>query len=165
MSNRNQGFTLIELIVTLTILGIAVAIAVAAFGEVIERNRQEALKDEIENALYTARTQAILQRRTIEICGSGNGKSCSSSWTDGWLIRAPSGQILKHTQLPAHTLRWRGSALTCASVTTAPAPQAMDASSNATNSKLPGSSFSIDKVGYEPGRPQKTPATRICVDD
>ena len=51
MSNRNQGFTLIELIVTLTILGIAVAIAVAAFGEVIERNRQEALKDEIENAL------------------------------------------------------------------------------------------------------------------
>ena len=51
MSNRNQGFTLIELIVTLTILGIAVAIAVAAFGEVIERNRQEALKDEINSAI------------------------------------------------------------------------------------------------------------------
>lgn len=109
MSNRNQGFTLIELIVTLAILGVVTSIAVPAFGNMIEINRQDALKDEVESTLHNARAQAVLQRRTIEICGSTDGTTCSTNWTDGWLVRTTAGQPLQLIQLPDHhALSWAG---------------------------------------------------------
>ncbi|MCQ4323713.1 fimbrial biogenesis protein FimT [Stutzerimonas stutzeri] len=109
MPNRNQGFTLIELISTLSILAIVISIAVPAFNELIERNRQQALMHEIQSVLHNARAQAVMQRRTIEICGSDDGQDCSASWADGWLVRTASGQILQLTQLPSRdALRWYG---------------------------------------------------------
>ncbi len=109
MPNRGQGFTLIELMVTLLVLSVVAAIAIPAFGNLIERSRQEALKDEIENVLHNARTQAVLQRRTIEICGSEDGATCSANWKHGWLVRTTGGQILQLTQLPHHDeLSWIG---------------------------------------------------------
>ena len=80
MANRNQGFTLIELIITLSILGIVVAIAIPVVDETIARSRREALKDEVERILHNARAQAIIQRRTVEVCGTGDGKNCSANW-------------------------------------------------------------------------------------
>ncbi|MCW8161173.1 MULTISPECIES: GspH/FimT family pseudopilin [Pseudomonadaceae] len=109
MANRNQGFTLIELISTLAILAIVASIAVPALTELIERNRQQALMHEIQNVLHNARAQAVMQRRTIEVCGSRDGQDCSTSWADGWLVRTASGQLLQLTQLPTRdALRWNG---------------------------------------------------------
>ncbi|WP_278390378.1 pilus assembly FimT family protein [Stutzerimonas kunmingensis] len=109
MANRGQGFTLIDLVVTLSILSVVAAIAIPALGNMIERSRQEALKDEAESTLHNARTQAVLRRHTIEICGSGDGETCSANWTDGWLVRTSAGQILQLTQLPHHSeLSWTG---------------------------------------------------------
>lgn len=109
MPNRGQGFTLIELMVTLLVLSVVATIAIPAFGNMIERSRQEALKDEIENILHNARAQAVLQRRTIEICGSEDGATCSANWADGWLVRTTRGQVLQLTQLPHHDeLNWVG---------------------------------------------------------
>ncbi|HAG78385.1 GspH/FimT family pseudopilin [Pseudomonas sp. NP21570] len=109
MANRGQGFTLIDLVVTLSILSVVAAIAIPALGNMIERSRQEALKDEVESTLHNARTQAVLRRHTIEICGSGDGETCSANWTDGWLVRTSAGQILQLTQLPHHSeLSWTG---------------------------------------------------------
>ncbi|EMD99299.1 MULTISPECIES: GspH/FimT family pseudopilin [Stutzerimonas] len=109
MANRNQGFTLIDLMVTLSVLSVVAAIAIPAFGNMIERSRQEALKDEVESTLHNARTQAVLRRRTIEICGSGDGATCSTNWADGWLVRTTTGQTLQLTQLPHQAeLSWIG---------------------------------------------------------
>jgi len=95
--------------VTLLVLGVVATIAIPAFGNMIEKSRQEALKDEIENILHNARAQAVLQRRTIEICGSEDGATCSANWTDGWLVRTTRGQVLQLTQLPHHDeLNWVG---------------------------------------------------------
>lgn len=109
MANRSQGFTLIDLVVTLSILSIVVAIAIPALGNMIEKSRQEALKDEVESTLHNARTQAVLRRHTIEICGSGDGETCSANWADGWLVRTTTGQTLQLTQLPHQAeLSWIG---------------------------------------------------------
>ncbi|MBE7929126.1 GspH/FimT family pseudopilin [Pseudomonas saudiphocaensis] len=109
MMNRNQGFTLVELMITLAVLAIFANIAVPAFDGLITRNRQQALMEQVAAVLNNARAEAILQRRTIEVCGSSDGKTCSASWANGWLVRVPDGRVMQLTQLPSHdALRWSG---------------------------------------------------------
>ena len=108
MINRDQGFTLNELMITLALLAIAANIAVPAFDGLITRNRQQALMEQVEKTLNDARADAVLKRRTVEICGSSNGESCSANWGDGWLVRT-SDKVLQLNQLPTHdNLRWSG---------------------------------------------------------
>lgn len=110
MPNRNQGFTLIEMTITLSILVLLISIAVPAVSELIEKNRHQALREALWTALQSARATAVIRRETIDVCGSKSGTSCSSDWTGGWLVRSVSkGRILSATQLPANSeLRWKG---------------------------------------------------------
>src|SRR5690606_21399249 len=93
----------------LAVLAIFANIAVPAFDGLITRNRQQALMEQVAAVLNNARAEAILQRRTIEVGGSSEGKTCSASWANGWLVRAPDGRVMQHVQLPSHDdLGWRG---------------------------------------------------------
>jgi len=109
MPNKDQGFTLVELMVTLALLAVIANIAVPALEGLITRNRQQALMEQVASALNNARAEAILQRRAIEVCGSHDGKKCSADWSSGWLVRTSDGRILHRVQLPPHdALRWSG---------------------------------------------------------
>ncbi len=109
MPNKDQGFTLVELLITLALLAIVANIAVPAFDGLITRNRQQALMEQVEAILVNARADAILKRRTVEICGSADGQTCSNDWASGWLVRTSDNQLLQLTQLPTHDeLRWSG---------------------------------------------------------
>lgn len=110
MPNRNQGFSLIELMVTLSLLAIFVSIAIPALGGLADRNRQQALRQALWTAIQTARAAAVLNHETIEICGSDDGTTCNADWTSGWLIRSVSaGRTLSIMQPPeAVGLRWKG---------------------------------------------------------
>jgi type IV fimbrial biogenesis protein FimT len=109
MPDRDQGFTLIELLITLALLAIVANIAVPAFESLIVRNRQQALMEQVQDVLHNARAEAVLKRRTLEICGSSDGQTCSADWSDGWLVRAADNQLLQLTQLTSHDeLRWHG---------------------------------------------------------
>ena len=110
MMIRNQGFTLIELMVALSILTIAISIAAPAMAELIARNQQRALLTQVQDAVQKARAKAVLHRQTIVLCGTRDTTSCISDWRNGWLTQAETtGQVLAVTQLPAaDELRWSG---------------------------------------------------------
>ncbi|WP_312703628.1 GspH/FimT family pseudopilin [Stutzerimonas nitrititolerans] len=109
MPNKDQGFTLVELLITLALLAIVANIAVPAFDGLITRNRQQALMEQVASVLNSARAEAVLQGRTIEVCGSSDGKTCSANWSSGWLVRTSDDRRLQLTQLPSHdALRWSG---------------------------------------------------------
>lgn len=109
MPNRNQGFTLVELLITLTLLILTANIALPAFKGFIDHNRQQALMEQVDFVLNSARAEAVMRRRAIEVCGSSDGQICSSNWADGWLVRTSDGQILQTARLPTHDkLRWSG---------------------------------------------------------
>lgn len=76
-----SGFTLIELITTLTIAGILTAIAVPTFNSVISSNRLTAYTNEFVTALNLARSEAIKRGRKVTIIRKGN---VDNAWENGW---------------------------------------------------------------------------------
>lgn len=81
------GFTLIELMVTVSVLAILIAIGMPSFVSVINSNRLTAQSNEVVAALQLARVEAVRQNRRAIVCGSANGTSCSGStaWNTGWI--------------------------------------------------------------------------------
>ncbi|MEK0364443.1 GspH/FimT family pseudopilin [Pseudomonas sp. CBC3] len=109
MPNKDQGFTLVELLITLALLIIVANIAVPAFDGLVTRNRQQSLMEQVESVLNSARAEAVLRRHTVEVCGSADGQTCSDDWASGWLVRTSDNQLLQLMQLPIHhELRWSG---------------------------------------------------------
>lgn len=86
MRRKQQAFTLIELMVTLVVLGIALGIAIPSFNELIRTNRSLAIGEDLSNALNFARAEAVKRNGRVSICASNNGIGCVGSWSQGWII-------------------------------------------------------------------------------
>lgn len=86
MGFRQQGLTLIELMVTLAVLAIIVGIAVPSFNTMIQNNRSLALGEELASALNYARTEAVKRGARVSLCGSSDGSACDGGWTNNWIV-------------------------------------------------------------------------------
>jgi len=82
-----RGFTLIEMLVALSVAAILVAIAVPSFQFMIRQNTVATASNDFIAALNLARSEAIKRGNDVEICASANGSSCSGgNWEDGWIV-------------------------------------------------------------------------------
>ena len=89
MTIRAQsGVTLIELLVTLSIAVILMAIAVPGFQDFFRRNRIDSSVSELMGALNYARSEAIRRGVRVSICRSGTGANCTTTqpWQEGWIV-------------------------------------------------------------------------------
>jgi len=84
---EQRGFTLIELLVTITVLAILLGVGVPGLRDFVLNNRQVSAVNEMVGSLQYARTEAISRNRTVSLCPSSNGTSCSGSeWAVGWIV-------------------------------------------------------------------------------
>lgn len=84
-----NGFTLIELIITLAVASILLAMAVPSFQETVKSNRMAANVNEFIGALNLARSEAIKRGAPVSVCWSGDGANCGAggaNWTNGWIV-------------------------------------------------------------------------------
>jgi type IV fimbrial biogenesis protein FimT len=84
---KHSGFTLIELMVTVAILAILLAVGVPSFRSMVENNRIRAVGNDLVVALQFARSEAIKRGASVTLCSSDDQASCSGAWTDGWVAR------------------------------------------------------------------------------
>ncbi|MBI4755014.1 MAG: GspH/FimT family pseudopilin [Betaproteobacteria bacterium] len=86
----SQGFTLVELMVTLLVAAIIVAASVPTFREFVLRNRMAASTNELITALALARSEAIKRGVQVAVCGRAAGaETCvAGNWGNGWLVFA-----------------------------------------------------------------------------
>lgn len=83
---RNQGVTLIELLVTISIAVILMTVAVPGFQTLMTSNRLSSITTEFMGTINLARSEAIKRGLPAVICHSSNGSTCGGSWSDGWII-------------------------------------------------------------------------------
>ena len=89
MNKKSQGFTLLELIVTIAIIGILAAIAAPSFSRMMARNQLQTAVGEWRTAFYLAQKEAIRRKTRVQICPSTDGEECASdlkNYKVGWIV-------------------------------------------------------------------------------
>ena len=69
-TKKNQGFTLIELMVTVAIMAIIAMMAAPSFGDMVTRQKVNSNARGFITALNQAKSQAALLRTTVAVCPS-----------------------------------------------------------------------------------------------
>ncbi len=87
--NQTSGFTLLELVITLAIIGVVAGLAVPAFQSMLVRDNVSSINNELMLSLKRARSEAIARGKDVTMCSSTDGTSCSGAsgnWENGWII-------------------------------------------------------------------------------
>lgn len=87
---KNAAFTLIEVVITITILGILLAIVAPNMSTFVVSNRLTTQANEFIADINLARSEAIKQGSNIGICASSNSSSCTGTWQSGWIVYVAS---------------------------------------------------------------------------
>jgi len=104
-----KGFTVIELMVTLSITAILLSLGVPAFQDFSSRQRMNATISALHSDFLYGRSQAIYRNTQVVACPGSPSGGCSEStdWTVGWIIFSDSNtdrqhqdgeDLLRHTQ-------------------------------------------------------------------
>ncbi|MCX7672296.1 MAG: GspH/FimT family pseudopilin [Thiobacillaceae bacterium] len=91
-----MGLTLIELLVTLSIAVILLAVAVPGMQDFMRRNRVDSATSDLVAAFNYARSESIRQGVRVSVCKSADGATCDPAacdtatrahcWDRGWIV-------------------------------------------------------------------------------
>ena len=98
MRTRTDGYTLIELLISLAVIGILTALATASYAAVKSRWDSEEARAALYTGFFTAKTQAIAGGIQTVICPSNDGQYClaSNQWHFGWIVFQDINQNREH---------------------------------------------------------------------
>lgn len=85
------GFTLVELMITLVLVGILATIGVPSFMNLIANNRLTVQTNELVSSLNLARSESIKRNSRVTVCRSANGTACGGTWNNGWIVFVDGG--------------------------------------------------------------------------
>lgn len=84
----NRGFTLVELLVTMAVAAILLAIAVPNYQNFVLNSRMTSQSNDLLSALQLARSEAIKRNMRVSVCKSAGGGICTAAgtWAQGWMV-------------------------------------------------------------------------------
>ncbi len=93
MKHRSRGFTLMELMIVLTLAAIILALGAPSFSEFRRSNRMAGISNDFLVGLQIARSEAIKRQISVSLCPSENPESEDAVCTaannfSGWIVFA-----------------------------------------------------------------------------
>ena len=91
MDKKNQsGFTLYELLITVTIVGIVLSLGIPNMRAFNQNGRMTATANDIHAAFHLARSESSRAKTNITICASANAMTaaanCGGTWDQGFIV-------------------------------------------------------------------------------
>ncbi|NIR31862.1 MAG: prepilin-type N-terminal cleavage/methylation domain-containing protein [Gammaproteobacteria bacterium] len=86
------GFTLFELVITVTVGAILVTLAVPSFNTMIQNNRLTSQINEFVTTLHAARSEAVKRNQTVIVCATDDpgadplACTADADWETGWIV-------------------------------------------------------------------------------
>ncbi len=95
---RQAGFNLLELMITIGILGVITAIAIPSFQSVSINSSLSTETNDLVSSLRHARSEAAKQGQNVTVCSANAGyTACSGAadWSTGWLIVDTAANVIR----------------------------------------------------------------------
>ncbi len=84
-----RGFTLVELVVVITVLSILTAMSAPSFRNMVANARLQSLASDLQAAMMLARSEAIKRSDTITL------NTITAKWQDGWRLVDTRNQLVR----------------------------------------------------------------------
>jgi type IV fimbrial biogenesis protein FimT len=82
---RSGGFTVLELMIVITIMAILASMAIPGFGYLAASTKVKGASTELFLALYRARAESVKRNRGVAVIATSGDED---NWQDGWTIVA-----------------------------------------------------------------------------
>ena len=89
-TQRQQGFTLYELLITVFIAGVILAFGVPNLAQFTQNSRMTGTANDLHASFHMARSEAARSKSNITICASadplGANPNCDGTWDQGYIV-------------------------------------------------------------------------------
>lgn len=94
------GFTLIEMMVALTIVALLFAIGVPMFRNASLGARLSAGANNLLASVQLARSEAIKRNVPVRLCASSDGATCAAAggWEQGWIVIDAANEVIQRQE-------------------------------------------------------------------
>lgn len=89
-----SGFTLVELMIVVSVLAILVAAALPNYNDFVKNQRVKTASFELFSSLVLARSEALTRNSAVTVAPAGG------NWASGWEVRAGATLLRKQEALP-----------------------------------------------------------------
>lgn len=98
---KEQGVSLIEIMMTISILSIIMFVGIPSFQNFFESARNDAVSEGVVSALQLARSEALRRGETVILCqrtenaGVAQCEGNGGDWSDGWLLTDANNTVIR----------------------------------------------------------------------
>jgi type IV fimbrial biogenesis protein FimT len=99
---RSAGFTIIELMIVVVLVGVMVSLAAPNMRDLVVRTRLKTAASDLHQSLMYARSEAIMRNAVVQVVPNS-----ASNWALGWSVKEQAGGTVLSRQDPYQNVNFR----------------------------------------------------------